>query len=378
MSRKIVIFGSFSGYNLGDKAILMSMAKNLKRKCSISVPSKVPENICDIKGIKTFKTVTAFIGIRTIDEVKNADVVVIGGGGLFFDYKIYNPFFNFLPNMFIVTLLCKIFNKKLYIFSIGANHLDSKISRIISKFILDQADVITVRDIGSKKVLEDISKKRVEVYRDPAFLLDGTNNDYVQGIKNNYIKNKEVIVLNLHNSLTYRFKVKMSDDEFHRKLISIVDNFARQGYVVLLFSTVIKNHYLDDLVKYSSFQNNYIRLDNSKMNPQNMIELLKGSKFIIGSQLHSLILSTVANVPAIGFIYDKKVFSFLKFTYQDDQAIFLHELDDLTILQDKIEYIIENNETIRAKLLGILSEIRKNAYDNFIKVEAVINEEKND
>src|SRR5574341_2143482 len=98
-NKKVVIFGSFSGYNLGDKAILMSMIKNLKDRCSISVPSKVPENISDIEGINPFKTFTAFIGIRTVHEVKSSDVVIVGGGGLFFDYKIYNPFFNFLPNM---------------------------------------------------------------------------------------------------------------------------------------------------------------------------------------------------------------------------------------------------------------------------------------
>lgn len=377
LDKKIVIFGSFSGYNLGDKAILMSMAKNLKGKCSISVPSKRPKNISDVEGITTFKTFTAFIGIRTIHEVKNADVIVIGGGGLFFDHKMYNPFFNFLPNILFVALLAKLFGKKLYIFSVGANHLESKISRLISNIILNQADFIAVRDTHSKTVLEEISKKLIKVYHDPAFLLEGASNSYVTGTKNKYLKNKNVIILNLHKSLTYRFKMGISEGEFCQRLISILDDFVRQGYIILLFSTVIKNDYLNGLVKYSNFQNSYIKIDSSKLNPQNMIELLRESEFIIGSQLHSLILSTVANVPAIGFIYDKKVLEFLKITGQGNQAIVLHELDDLSILQNKIEYVIENNENIRAKLPERLSEIRKNSYKNFVKLESMINDENN-
>ena len=371
MNPNILIFGSFSGYNLGDKAILMSMVKCLQEKFTIHVPSKKPMNIFDIDNIKSFKTLTAFIGITTLHEVKNTDIVVIGGGGLFFDSKIYNPFFNFLPNMVIIALLCSIFKKKLYIFSVGANHLDSKISRLLTKFVLAQADVITVRDDDSKRVLKCLSKRRIEVYSDPAFLLDGKSNNYVEDIKNKYLNN-DIIVLNIHDSLTYRFKMNISEDNFCKRLISIMDEFVNQGYTIFLFSTISKNSFLDKLVEYSNFQEKYVKLDNSKMNPENMIEILKASKLIVGSQLHSLILSSIANVPAIGFIYDEKVFSFLEYTHQKNQSIFLSEVNDLSILRDKINYVLENNESIRAILGERLVDIRRSANQNFTNLEAVL------
>lgn len=348
------------------------MAKNLKDKHSIHVSSKKPQNISHIQGITPFKTFTNFIGFQSVQQVAKADVVVIGGGGLFYDYKIYDPFSNFLSNMLFIALLAKIFGKKLYIFSVGANHLDSKISRIISKFILNQADVITVRDVESKKNLERISKKEIEVYRDPAFLLEGTENSYVQEIKNKYLKNKNIIILNLHNFLLYRFRINISEEEFHRKLISILDEFVKDGYMIVMFSTFKKNDYLKSISRYSNFQSGYIFLDNSKIDQQNMIELLKGSKLIIGSQLHSLILATVANVPTIGFIYDKKVLAFLKYTNQEDQAIFLENLYSLDVLRNKIDYIIKNNEAVKQNIQKKLLEIRKNSYENFVKLNAFI------
>ena len=93
MNMKIAVFGSYSGNNKGDLAIITSIVKNLlnnEKSITLFIPSKNPEALKAVlpkfEGnlVKVFKTITANWGISTLKIIKNTDLLIFGGGGLFF------------------------------------------------------------------------------------------------------------------------------------------------------------------------------------------------------------------------------------------------------------------------------------------------------
>ncbi|RKY21418.1 MAG: hypothetical protein DRP62_07980, partial [Planctomycetota bacterium] len=176
--KRVVIFGSFSGRNKGDLAILRSQLIQLKRwaieEITVYVFTKdtrqLREYLSDIitdgtdrnkLNIKILRSFTAYIGPMTLPVLARCDKVIIGGGGLFFDTKLLNPFFNHVLNLFFITALIRLLHKPTLLFAVGCSHLNSKLSRVLTQFIINNAQIITVRDQSSKSELSCLANKSV-------------------------------------------------------------------------------------------------------------------------------------------------------------------------------------------------------------------------
>lgn len=298
MNKKTIhLFGSYSGYNKGDLAILYSIIKGIfevEKNINFIVPSKHPnkiKNYIPFSNVKIYKTITSYLGMRTFNMIKRSDFLFFGGGGLFFDKKILNPFYNHVINLFLISLINKIFyKKKIYIFSVGASHLNSKFSLFLTKFILNEAFSITVRDEYTKNVFSKLTKKNIDIFYDPVFSLEPREikmGEYKKNIL--LIINKACLNDRAKNSVLDFIEQKKNDNIF------LIQNCDDQGVVRILLKD-IKN------------RSNINYLNENNLNPEELSFFYGSFPIVISFPMHGSILTYLNNdIKLITIKYDNKV-----------------------------------------------------------------------
>src|SRR5271169_1177965 len=89
-SRRVTIVGYYGFRNAGDEVILAAMLRDLRRRpdLSIAVASAAPRETAEAHGVDSF----LWSDTRALmNSVESADLVIVGGGGLFHDSFGFDP-----------------------------------------------------------------------------------------------------------------------------------------------------------------------------------------------------------------------------------------------------------------------------------------------
>ncbi|MHB8158534.1 MAG: polysaccharide pyruvyl transferase CsaB, partial [Desulfocucumaceae bacterium] len=167
---RVVISGYYGFKNNGDEAMLYAMLKALNEKIQGLVPVVLSKDPAETER---------FFGVRAVPrhdlgsilcEIRKADLLISGGGGLLQDVTGPNSILYYLG---IVTL-AKILKKPVLFYGQGIGPVKTPLGRTMMRLVANRVDLITVRDRESKKELLDLGviKPRVEVTADPALGLD--------------------------------------------------------------------------------------------------------------------------------------------------------------------------------------------------------------
>ena len=159
---KIFIIGWFGAGNVGDEAILLSMLTDIGETLpdtEFTVLSFNAENTaalladnCQVKQIVYFGSKLCvfnsdFVGVWR--SLRSADLVIIGGGGLFQDIYNWYP----IPFFTLMTLLAKLLGKQIMFYALGIGPLRTWFGRKLCRLAAGMAGLISVRDEESKKLL---------------------------------------------------------------------------------------------------------------------------------------------------------------------------------------------------------------------------------
>lgn len=167
--RKVLILGGDSDYNLGDAAILAALcarfaasgAKTITFTSSLANPPRPRGATAAIRrGVG---------GTHALFRAANeADLVVIGGGGLLQDddSRVKMPYWASR----IAAL--RFANRNLVGHSVGAGPLRHLESRAAARFTCSALASITVRDAFAQAALQSCTQVPIEIVPDPAFMLD--------------------------------------------------------------------------------------------------------------------------------------------------------------------------------------------------------------
>jgi len=227
---KISLLGSYSGNNKGDLAIVQAIVSNLIHKLpgiEIHIPSKNPSQperfLPKQDNILVYRTITAYLGPQSLKRLRRADCLVYGGGGLFFDRKLYSPFYSHLLNLFTVTLLNKLlFKKPIYLFSVGVSKLDNRLARFMTKFILANASHISVRDERSQRVFSELTDKKIHLRYDPALLLKPKSDQEVDQFVQQFTREKTLLIC-----------LNQTAKKYTSELVTLIERFAKDHNVIL-------------------------------------------------------------------------------------------------------------------------------------------------
>lgn len=349
----IVIHGGYGKKNMGDDAILHVLIKRTKKhfpNSQITVLCHGPENVrnwySDIDACH-FKSLAALLSI-----VKS-HIYFIGGGGIvnkinaYSGYKTFKIFDMKGKFLFIAAYLAKLFGAKTHFYAIGVTSFPDPVVRLLARIVLNQTDVVSVRDPLSMHNIKKIGIKRevVQVH-DPALSLEPAPDEDGKALlaECGIMERKRVLICinmryvrdkNIDNNRTVAETIKLADYLIKEKKCSVI---------FLPVSQHPFKHFEDDLhfgrrVKDGLNQSTHFYLIEKYYHPTLFMALLGEMDFCILERLHAVILTSKMKTPFFAVSYDDKVREFVKLIGNEEMMTDLSEFNHGNIYEKIIPHI---------------------------------------
>lgn len=177
MSARVLIAGYYGRRNAGDEAILAGMLAALRAgraDLEFCVLSGDPEATRRLHGVEAVRW-DDLPGL--VEAVRAAGLVIVGGGGLFHDYWGADARAALTRRQAGIAqygaplLLARLLGVPAMIYAAGVGPLRTPEGRALTRDAVAAADIVTVRDGGSRALLADLGcdAAAIEIVPDPAF-----------------------------------------------------------------------------------------------------------------------------------------------------------------------------------------------------------------
>lgn len=327
--RCFLIAGAGTGahWNAGDAAILEAMVKQIREieaSAEILVASANPPGTLARYGV----TEVRYDDIPAlVSAARSADLLILGGGGLFYDYwgfpadQLLTPDHAGLSFYTGFALLATLFGKPLAIYATSVGPLRTDDGRRFTRAVFEQADVITVRDRESESVLIGlgVAGERITVAADPAYALLAAPATHIDRIVDPGV---DPIVDPMKGSApdapllgvaVREWTLDVDSETWQRELARSLDHFVdRHGGTVLFIpfhKTVgdVSDVEIAERVRGRMRQQERARILSPEHTPQEISGLIGRCDVLVGMRLHSIIFARTHAVPFVAVSYDPKV-----------------------------------------------------------------------
>ena len=358
---KIMISGYYGFNNTGDEAILKSMVGAFKKKIpqiKITVLSRSPlqtSQTYQVKAINRLHLIDIMLCLR------DTDLFISGGGGLLQDST--GKGWSILYYLGLI-LAAKIVKVPVMIYAQGIGPVNKQINKKLIKWILNKVDLITVRDNPSKELLENLEVLKPSIYvnSDPVFLLNKKNissvidsHPFIQEMINS--DNRPLIGVSVRE---YKGNGLDSKRIFAQAADYLIENYKAK-IIFFPFKFDEDVHISEEIL---SLMKNKAEVLKIKLEPEELLSVLSRLSLVVGVRLHSIIFSSIANIPFVAFNYDPKVKYFVEDLGLSELLLEIDEDISLKNIQEKIEYIRENNDKIKNILLKKVNNLEEKALAN--------------
>lgn len=292
------------------------------------------------------------------EKIKNADVLIIGGGNMIFDMEKYTAsamrFFQFVK-------IAKKYNKKIFAISLGIGPFQSKAQAYDAVYSLEKCDYITFRDQKSHDIFKKYNSTHIntKVAVDPVFFLSN------QKTKNIISEDKIIVGLNIINGKL----INQSQTDFNKSIseyVKLTQQLAkRKNLKLILFSTELADYDAVDKVfnQLKGQDNIHIRyIKNSK----ELLSLYDELNILIGTRMHSMIIAITQRIPVIGLSWQNKVDAFFDIINQSESVFAYSKLgDNIQQIKKLLDCKIDNYEDEINKIDNALHCVREKNLYNF-------------
>lgn len=301
---KLVISGYYGFKNNGDEAMLYAILKVLEQRLRGFDPvvlSKNPEETRRYFGVRAIPRHDLGMIWR---ELRGADLLISGGGGLLQDATGPNSILYYLG----VVTLAKLLHKPVFFYGQGIGPVKTALGKNLTRLVVNRVDAITVRDSQSREELLNLGVNKPPVYvtADPALGLD--TGDIDPGVGKKILSDLGVLPDSPLIGLSVRGWKGMG--EYKRVIARVCDRLAADGWRIIF----LPMHYPEDVNisrEISSMMDGPAITVERQLNFKEMLSLMMQVKSIIGMRLHFLIFGALLGVPMVGISYDPKVDRFL-------------------------------------------------------------------
>ena len=146
---KIVISGYYGFANAGDEAMLTSIVRALRGVQPEIDLTVISGNPAETSAKHKVKSIYRFNFFKIYNALKNADMLLSGGGSLLQDVTSLRSLFYYL----FIILMGKMAGKKVMLYSHGIGPIRNTLARKLTRIVCSKADLITVRDADSQTEL---------------------------------------------------------------------------------------------------------------------------------------------------------------------------------------------------------------------------------
>lgn len=376
-----LISGYYGAGNLGDEAILECMLKQFREidpGVNFIVTSWDPSATSSRYQVESvpWKDFGA-----VFNAVKRADLVILGGGGLFQDYWGINPA-TYLSNEYwgitlygSIPLLARLNNVPSMCYAVGLGPFFSEEGLQHTRFALENCDRVTLRDEDSLSLLASsgfASLQEVKVFADPAFVLKSTPDDETEIAKflEPYRREGSDHLLGI---LLRNWDHSGLQSDWIINLAGAVREFSRNHpeYKFLLIPFQVSDDSketndlkaLDDFSQVLDLPQKVIRVD-AELTPGKAQSLIANCDAVISMRLHGLIMAINTGTPLVGLPYDPKVTSILTtagLSKYCSPSLTVDQARFSILVEQAIEQKVQIQKTIKRFHEIAEKEARKNA-----------------
>lgn len=328
---RLCVLGNNSGRNAGDAAILSSIVHNFL--------ARTPDVAFEVPTIKPDWVRTAFAGLpvrpvsilpwtlsvrilgaSTMLSILRSDAVLITDA-IIFDFRLFNPVFNYLILLAAVIPFAKLCGKKVVCFCVGIGPLDRPLGRRITRMICGLADEVMVREESSRELLVKIgvpAARLREIWADVAFVnppappARGDEILAAHGVG----PDEQLLGVNVTSYLDKWLGSEATLDRegfvaaFARALDAAIDRTGAR--VVFVITQVMDLGIAEEIRARMAHRERVPIVSNRDLTNQEIMAVLARTSLFVGMRLHSLILAAAMQAPVMPLAYAPKVRHFAR------------------------------------------------------------------
>lgn len=380
------IFGYYGQGNAGDEAILAALIDGIHQnipRSTIGVYSANIEETESTHGVKAYR----FFGINPKSIIKGilrksrityiksvfnffkSDVIVIGGGGLFFDSKETNKW---IYGYIDLIHRAKRFRKKVALIGISVGPLHHEDSKTAIGDAFNRADLISVRDDSSRELLIccGVDQNKINVIPDLVFTLNSAADERIHEI----LEKEKIINNGKKNIALTPCSYNTQKEEWHNGYAAFCNRCAAELDVNIWFIPMQRSNNHDDL----SAINEIYPLLSEKAKKQSFTitgsysareiqGIIGKADFVFAERLHGSIMAINGKRPVLSIAYMPKVNGVLELANLPNSLVSMSEFLDHTDHNRLIDII----RTTIMQTPPPLEDIKTIAYENFRKLNTV-------
>lgn len=362
--KKVLICGFYGNYNLGDEAMLSGMIQLLQEQdqnLSFTVFSNDVKDTSQRYNVRAIDRLSRKQRLQRLLAIAQSQHFILGGGDLLRDSVMSS-----IAATWLKPLQKAIhFNCRTAVLGISVGEIWRDESKTLIPKVLNQVNLIAVRDDNSKRILESLGvTKRIYVMSDLALQ---TLSELTPKRAHPSDCPPQVGISLRHLSLRGQSVNQNIYPTILKEIATVADTLAEKyGAIIhLLPLRTYADHYHstdDDYIsalaamRYSRYSSQFVvhRYFDSLSTFNEVISKLD---LVIGMRLHSLILGAGAGVPVIGAEYDPKIRGFLEEIDQADRCLPLDKFNQEEILPLAHDILSHRAESL-AKLQSGMNNYR--------------------
>jgi len=250
---------------------------------------------------------------RVLAVLRRCDLLVSGGGGLIQDATGVRSVLYYLALIWLARRL----GKPVAVWAQGLGPLRTPLGRRAAT-ILDQVQLITVRDEESRQLLEEIGVRRppIAVTADAVFALPAPRRSAAEELlaRSGLALDRRRIALVARRWGGAEAAAHMAE------LAAALRDGLRAEVVLLPMQRAEDEHFSQAVAQQAGHD---VRLFVPALEAEDFAHLLAGFDLVVGMRLHALILAALAGVPFIGLCYDPKISAFMRSVDLEEAAFAL-------------------------------------------------------
>lgn len=362
---KVLMSAFIGSRNLGDEAIFHTLLREIQQDGrEITVLAVNPEKASQM-GVGAVYSNSV---INVVREIRNCDIMLVGGGGIIQDQSSILNFLYYAFQLFVA----RINHKPVILNFVGVGPIRFGLSRMITRWLMPSVKYAIVRDQKSGRILSEVmGDERVHVAYDPVlnFLRDKStvsddaplSQPYVLVSLRRWFFSNPFLPASFSRKLNKFSMFRRRYESFVGKLASDLDAYldvhADKRLLFVPLYTSEDNQVNQDV---SSLMKNSDRvlLVVDDIDENEFLSAAMSAEFIIGMRLHSLILGANLGKPFVALRYSSKVDEFTDQMGLLEHSVNIEEYDSKK-LQSAFEYVDVHVSELEPKILETVFDYRQ-------------------